>query len=189
MKILYKGKYNGDPTSLPQREHPEGAVQFREPDDMKKLAILVNIAAGVIMIALLVVVEWLSDIALSMYWVALVLHLALMLPHEFLHAIWFCGEVEVYTNLKQGMLFVSGTEDLSKSRFVFMSLFPNLLFGFLPFAVFLLFPHLTLFGVLGALNIGAGAGDYMNVFNCLTQVPKGAKVYNSGMHTYWYQTK
>ena len=186
MKILYKGKYNGDPASLPQREHPEGAVQFREPDDMKKLAILINIVACVIMIVLIAVVEWLSDIDFYMYWFAFAVHLALMFPHEFLHAVWFRREAEVYTNLKQGMLFVSGTEDLSKSRFVFMSLFPNLLFGVVPFVVFLLFPQFPLLGLIGALNIGAGAGDYMNVFNCLTQVPKGAKVYNSGMHTYWY---
>ena len=26
----YKGKYNGDENSLPQREHPEGYVAFKE---------------------------------------------------------------------------------------------------------------------------------------------------------------
>lgn len=186
MKIHYKGKFGGDPATLPQREHPEGAVQFREPDDMKKISILINGVAFAITVFLFFSVCWLSDIGWWEYLLTLVLFYVLMFPHEFLHAVWFRGDVEVYTNLKQGMLFVSGTEDFSKARFIWMSLFPNLLFGFVPFLVFLLFPELSLLGLLGALNIGAGAGDYMNVFNCLTQVPKGAMVYNSGMHTYWY---
>ena len=186
MKIRYKGKYNGDPASLPQREHPEGAVQFREPDDMKRIALLMNALALAIVLVLCVAVELIAEVEWWDCIVGLLLVYVTALPHEFLHAIWFREGVEVYTNLKQGMLFVIGTEDLSKSRFVFLSLFPNLVFGFLPFVLFLLFPNLVILGVMGAANIGAGAGDYMNVFNCLTQVPKGAKVYNSGMHTYWY---
>ena len=41
-------------------------------------------------------------------------------------------------------------------------------------------------GSLGAFSIAAGAGDYYNVFNALTQMPKGARTYMHGMHSYWY---
>ena len=52
MKFHYAGKYNGDEASLPQREHEEGAVQFREPKDMKTLSLVANgIALGLIVIA------------------------------------------------------------------------------------------------------------------------------------------
>ena len=109
-----------------------------------------------------------------------------LLPHELIHAVCFRGEVELWTNFKMGMLFVVGTEDMTKARFVVMSLLPNLLFGLLPYVLFLLRPQWVLLGVFGAISIPMGIGDYYNVYNCLTQVPKGGLVYLSGMHSYWY---
>lgn len=197
MKLIYKGRYNGDPASLPAREHPEGAVQFREPDSMKKLAVVLN-SAALVVTAAMVALFFLRGVRAGVTeelgmerfcfqaWLGCVLALAALFPHEFLHAVCFRGEAELYTNWKQGMLFVTGTEDFSRGRFVFMSLLPNLVFGLLPFLLFLLFPSWVLLGGMGAISLGAGCGDYMNVWNCLTQAPKGAKVYCSGFHTYWY---
>ena len=28
-------------------------------------------------------------------------------------------------------------------------------------------------------------GDYLNFYNCITQVPKDGKVFNRGLHSYW----
>ena len=42
------------------------------------------------------------------------------------------------------------------------------------------------FGFFGAIAIGSGAGDYINIYNALRQVPKGGLCYMSGMHSYWY---
>lgn len=197
MKLVCKGKYNGDPATLPARAHPEGAVQFRELDSMKKLAVVLNASALALAAALLALAalravkagawenmdpERLGGAVL----LGCLLATAALLPHELLHALCFRGEVALYTNLKQGMLFVAGTEDMSRGRFVFMSLLPNLAFGFLPFLLFLLEPSWTVLGVMGAVSIGSGCGDYMNVWNCLTQAPRGARVYGSGFHSYWY---
>ena len=85
------------------------------------------------------------------------------------------------------MLFVIGTEDFSKFRFCFMSMLPNLVFGFIPLIIFMINPSLTFLGDLGVFAISCGVGDYLNVINALRQVPKGAKIYNSGMHSYWYK--
>ena len=92
----------------------------------------------------------------------------------------------MYEYLSKGMLFVVGSERMSKARFVFMSMLPNLVFGFVPFLLFLINPSWTLLGTLGAFAIPMGAGDYYNVFNALTQMPKGAKTYMKGFHSYWY---
>ena len=56
-----------------------------------------------------------------------------MFPHELLHALCFKEDVYLYTNFKQGMVFVLGTETMSKKRFIFMSLLSNLVFVFLPY--------------------------------------------------------
>ena len=68
-------------------------------------------------------------------------------------------------------MFVVGPEDMSKVRFIFMSLLPNLVFGLIPYVIFLAFPEQRFLGTLGALCLGMGAGDYYNVFNALTQMP------------------
>lgn len=185
MKFHYAGKFNGDENSLPQREYPTGYVQFKEAENMKKFAIIMNILALVITAVLLFIVGYISNERISL--LGIYLSLASLVPHEFLHALCFKSDVYMYHNLKQGMLFVAGTEDMSKVRFIMMGLCPNIVFGFIPFILFLIFPNLTALGSLGALAVGAGAGDYYNVFNALTQVPKGAKIYMSGIHTYWYK--
>lgn len=185
MKFHYAGKYNGDENSLPKREHPENYVPFKEADDIKKLALIMNGLALVITAVLVFVVAFISRERLSS--IGIVLSLVSLVPHEFLHALCFKDDVYMYTNLKQGMMFVVGTEDMSKLRFIMMSLCPNIVFGLIPFIIFLIFPDITIFGTLGALAIGMGAGDYYNVFNALTQVPKGAKIYLSGFHSYWYK--
>lgn len=199
MKLIYGGAFDGDPESLPKREHLPGAVQFQEAEDMKSLAIIMNVLALVITVAMLALVGFwryravrsgalaedaLADGAGSL--VGVLLTLAAMFPHELLHASCFREEVTLYTNLKQGMLFVTGTETMSKGRFVLMSLLPNLVFGAVPFLVFLVMPQWGALGWFGALSLGAGAGDYYNVFNALTQMPRGARAYQYGMHTYWY---
>lgn len=200
MKFLYKGKYSGDESTLPQRKHPEGFVPYKEPQDMKKLAIIANGIAVIIVIVLfglayLRIDQWLSNLHEYVFddllwgYAGLIASILVMIPHEFLHAICFKDEVWMFQNLKQGLLFVVGIEDMSKSRFIFMSMLPNIVFGMIPFLIYMLFPNLIFFGTLGIFSISAGAGDYINVFNTIVQVPKGALVYMSGMHSYWYMPK
>lgn len=188
MKFHYSGKYNGDENSLPQREHPAGYVQFKEAD-MKNFALIINILAFAITLVLMFITVFISKKSFfsSEASLGIIIALLSLIPHEFLHALCFRKDVYMYNNLKQGMMFVVGTEDMSRTRFIMMSLCPNIIFGFIPFIIFLIFPNLIFFGTMGALCIGMGAGDYYNVFNVLTQVPKDAKVYNSGFHSYWYK--
>ena len=118
--------------------------------------------------------------------VGAMLPLLTMFPHELIHALCFKEDVYLYTNFKQGLLFVVGCETMSKHRFIFMSLLPNIVFGFLPYMIsFLGIQYLTL-AVLGVIAIGMGAGDYYNVFNALIQMPKGARTYLYQMNSYWY---
>lgn len=52
MKLHYMGKFNLDPDSLPQAEHKPGAVEFKEADSMKKLSIIANTVACIILVIL-----------------------------------------------------------------------------------------------------------------------------------------
>ncbi|MDE5994966.1 MAG: DUF3267 domain-containing protein [Oscillospiraceae bacterium] len=187
MKLIYKGKFKLDPESLPHGEHKAGAVKFKEPETPKKLALIANALALVLTgVALFGVYARLGFRTEFNIWGVFVSLLCLF-PHEILHAVCFKEEVYLYTNFKQGMLFVTGPETMSKTRFVIMSLLPNIVFGFIPYIIFMCFPSLTFFGSFGAMSIGMGASDYYNVFNALTQMPKGARTYIYGFSSYWYK--
>ena len=185
MKLIYKGKFDGDVNSIPHGEHKPGAVKFREPEDPKKLGLIANgIATVIVILALLGVFfrggfENFSIIGVFLSYITL-------FPHEILHALCFKNEVYLYTNLKNGILFVTGPEDMTKSRFVFMSLLPNIIFGLIPYILFMINPQWKILGTFGATCISMGAGDYLNVFNALTQMPKGARTYLYGFNSWWY---
>ncbi len=191
MKLHYKGKYDGQEESLPRGEHRPGAVAFREPDQ-KKFTLIANGGALIVAALLLAVFFFRARNVFAetnpavQTWIACGLWLVTLIPHEILHASCFKGDVYLYTWLNRGALFVVGPEDMSKGRFIFMSMLPNLLFGFVPFLVFLIRPILTAAGMLGVLAISSGFGDYLNVFHALTQMPKGARTYLYGFHSYWY---
>lgn len=185
MKLIYKENFNGDETLLPHKEHMPGAVQFKEME-MKIFTIVINIIATFIMLILLFVYFQLSDFDFNSILIGCILSLICLFPHEFLHAICFKETVYLYTYLQKGALFVVGNENMTKTRFIIMSMLPNLIFGFIPFTLFMIFPQYSILGALGALSIGMGAGDYYNVFNALTQMPKGALTYLNGFHSYWF---
>lgn len=185
MKLIYKGEFDGNPESLPHNEHMPNATMFKEFTDMKKFAIVINVASGIILIIMIVIFSLVSG-GDSLNFIGVFIAVISMVPHEILHAVCFKKEVYFYTNLRQGMMFVYGKEHMSKAHFVIMSMMPNLVFGFIPFILFLINNDWTLLGSMGAFAIGMGAGDYYNVFNAITQMPKGAKAYMYGMNTYWY---
>ena len=185
MKLHYMGKYNLDPASLPHGAHPPGAVKFREPENSRSLAVIANLGAAVLFRVTFSALYLRGGLA-AFSIVGVLLSLAALLPHELLHAVCFREDVYLYTNLRQGMLFVVGPEPMRKGRFLFMSMLPNLVFGFVPFALFLIEPSWSVLGTLGALSIPMGFGDYINVFNAATQMPRGARTYLYEFHSYWY---
>ena len=191
MKITWKGKFDGNEESLPHGEHKPNAVKFQEIDDIKKLGLVLNLLSVPLMIVTyaIVLLRGGFDVILEhfwIYWTGILAAIACLIPHEFIHAMCFRKEAYIYTNLKNGMLFVVATEDMSKSHFIVMSLMLNLIFGFVPLLLYLIFPQLGFLGILGATSIPMGIGDYYNIINALTQMPRGARTYLHGFHSYWY---
>lgn len=184
------GKYNGDEKTLPQREHHPNAVAFQEVESMKKLSLITNVGCILTMVALAILFillckDYIKDNAIYLALGGICGGLSLPI-HELLHAICYKKDVYFYNNLSQGLLFVVGTEDMSKTRFIFMCLCPNIFLGLIPYMIFILFPNLVFCGLFGLICIGTGFGDYINAYNAFRQMPKGAKTYLNGMHSYWY---
>ena len=187
MKLHYKGKFDKNPESIPSKPHKPNCVKFKEPENSKKLAWIVNIIAVPILLIFYIPVL-ISDTQNTQinFILGLLLCMISMFPHEILHAICFKEDVYLFSNFKHGMLFVSGPEDMSKPRFIFMSLLPNIVLGFIPYLIYVINPEWSLLGVFASINIASGTGDYLNVFNAITQMPKGARTYLHQFNSYWY---
>ena len=190
MRLHYQGKYNLDPETLPKRNHQPNAVKFKEVSSSKELAVIANTIGLVLMVILSIPILLVYKNNLLLYFddmmFGAIFPILTIFPHEFLHALCFKEDVYLYTNLKQGMVFVLGNEIMSKKRFIFMSLLPNLVFGFFPYFLSFLGSKYLMFALWGVIAIAMGAGDYYNVFNALTQMPKGARTYLYQMNSYWY---
>ncbi len=194
MKLVYKGKFSGNTEDLPHGEHKPGAVRFKEPDDPKRLAVIVNVMGGIMVFAFLIgyLVRYFTafpggDGIDTVWWFAgLVLSLVALFPHELLHAVCFRETVYLYTYWSKGMLFVVGPEPMTRRRFVFMSLLPNVVLGLVPYVLALIRPQWIVLGAMGGILLGCGAGDYYNVFHALTQMPRGAMTYLYQFNSWWY---
>ncbi len=191
MKLHYMGKYNKDPESLPHGEHMPGAVKFREAENTKQLGIIANVAS----IGVFAVFGIIAGFRCAPYFdknsiwqipIGCLLSMLCLFPHEIIHALCFRGDVYMYTNFGEGMLFVVGPEVMTKTRFIVMSLMPSIVLGLLPFIVGMIFPKLIILAVFGAVSASSGAGDFYNVYNAITQMPRGALTYLYGFNSYWY---
>ena len=199
MKLKWKGIYKNE-EQLPKADLPANAVMYREPKSMagvNGMALLMSIPAILLIVAIMAQSAAVKghlnfDGNIWMMYLGLLLSIVTLLPHELLHAVCFGKEteVELYFSPKHLAAFVCSTTPMTKGQFIFLSLLPNLVFGWIPLLVWAFVPMADSVGSVLLSFSGAsvlmGGGDYMNVWNTIRQVPPGATVQNSGFHSYWY---
>ena len=196
MKFVYKGILNRN-ESLPLWSLPENAVRVREPDNYQIITLvsLLFIIPALMLVAIITLFSYMlhGDLANAGFsWVGLALSLAAMIPHEYLHAICFGkdAEVEMFFLPQSGNIAVTSSKAISKRRFIFMSLLPSLVLGWIPLLIWAILPYTVFSNILFTFSIitGAvhGAGDNFGVYNIVRQVPKGSMMQMSGNNPYWF---
>ena len=129
MKLHYKGKFKDESvlTSLGTL-HPNSTI-FREPE-YKTFTVIISIASIILFVILIFITFILTNVDLlklgAPLFLGSVLAMLSAIPHEFLHAICFKEDVYLFQDLAKGVLFVYSPEIMSKRRFIFMSLLPNI---------------------------------------------------------------
>lgn len=198
LKLIWKGKFNGV-EDLPIGELPKNAVRFEEPESAEELAketrrfLIPVVIFLIIVIFLRIKINGFFGVSDVINIFGIILIPFSILPHEYLHAIFFPkdAEVEMWYSIKQRLALVTSTTAITKKRFIFLSLFPNIVFGFLPFIIWIFIPSYMSFisGILftfGFISLIMGIGDFMNIYNTIKQVPKGAMTQISGFNSYWF---
>ena len=198
MKLIWKGKYSEE-HQLPKADLPDNAVKFKEPETPAKL----NLAASIFIIPVFIIILLTgivkavvypdAPLGVSFNTLGILLAFATVIPHELLHAVAFPkqAEVQLWYSPKNLMAFVYSSCPMSKLRFIFLSLLPNVVFGFIPLILWVTAPFEsiriteTLFS-FATFSLLFGVGDYLNVYNAVTQMPKNSITQLSGFHSYWY---
>lgn len=198
MKLVNKGIFKNE-EELPKGNLPSNAVKFREPDTAKELNkkviifILpaIGLAGIIILLAMFIHGDKIKmNYGLSVF-IGLFFSYLCIIPHELLHGICFGKKavVELYFAPKKLMAFVVSNQPISKTRFILLSLCPNIIFGWIPLILWAIFPTMPYHNVVfyfSLISIAMGGGDYMNVWNAIIQMPKGSMQQMSGFNSYWF---
>jgi hypothetical protein len=194
MKLSYKGVFK-DVEQLDKGILPPNAVKFKEPENPAQL----NIAASfyiipvILLVAIFLIASYLihGELVWGFNLLGMLLALLTLLPHEYLHAVCFgkSATVEMYVIPKQLMAFVYSTQPITKARFIFLSLLPNLVLGWIPLLIWTILPYFEYSNLLlnfSIITVTLGVGDYLNITNAIRQMPKGSMQQLSGFNSYWY---
>lgn len=201
LKLIWKGKFNGV-EDLPVEEVPKDARRFEEPETASDLARETRKSLIPVIIFLLIVIFLRMKIngsfkvndVLNIFGVILLPFS--IVPHEYLHALAFPkgAEVKMWYSFKQRLAVIISDRAITKRRFIFLNLLPNIVFGFLPLVIWIFVSKNMSFlsGILftfGFISLIMGTGDFMNVYNAIRQVPKKAMIQISGFNSYWFLKK
>ncbi|MCQ2466985.1 MAG: DUF3267 domain-containing protein [Clostridia bacterium] len=187
------------------RALPEGAHKFKESDNLSDIfydGLIIGSPILILVIALTFYRYETVPERLTFNWVTwLVLALTLVITyfmsyvHELIHALAYPkGETKLICQIKsQGAHLLYCDATISKTRFILVCLAPTIALAGVPFLIWYIFaptiamPYNSAVMIFYMLMFISAIGDYANVFNALRQVPRGAKVFNYGLHSYWIE--
>ena len=207
MAIRFRGILT-DLKVLEEGQCPEQAHQLDEGSSLEEVlnqSFKKSVPIFLIMLALALVrfnkgLNWTADFRL---WdiviggvVTVVLYTVFVPLHEYIHTAFLPrgADKDIWLYQMQAAL-VYCNAPMSRMRFIVMSAAPATILGFVPYAAWLLFaqipaPVLSIYWMLLSWSmVFGGIGDFYNVNNVWNQVPKGAVVFNYGVHTYWIDKK
>ncbi len=202
LNIAYKGKLKNENQLIGDDKLPQKAVQFNEGEDIEDLFNLGFVIELPIIIPIMIItifrlenIEGHINLNLRLIFIiaiAFLLNYLLKFVHEYIHAIFFPIKSEkTIWNAKNGAYFIYCNAKISKSRFIVMSLAPMIILGIIPFIIWLFIVNKMEFTISLAYVISTwimiiwAMGDLANVYNTIKQVPRNAKVFNYGLHSYW----
>ena len=206
--MKYMGKYK-DESQILTGNLPKQAIKYNEPDTLTRVFLLGSLISLPLIITLIVLILikiqiWnmsfeninaLNFLISSM--IAIALGVIFTIAHEFLHAFCFPKNVikEIWFKPNELAAFVYCNAPVSKVNFIWITLCPNVILGFIPYVLWILgvFDFNPLVSqtiiLIAMMNIISGVGDYLNFYLTINQVPKNALVQNYGFHTYWFLNK
>lgn len=198
-KIIWKGilKNIGD---VPKRDVSENAVKIKNANLLTGLicGALFFIVLGIILRSLFISMKCylygMDEAEVHCWvWAGLVLALATLPLHEYLHIIALPRHFEKYVWLapKAGAVMCTYTEPISKKRWIFMALLPNIVVAFISLLIWTIIPiqNNTVSDIfINFINYSliCGSGDFASIFQVATRIPNKMMIQDVGADVYWF---
>jgi hypothetical protein len=203
--IEFMGKYTDEEILKKNSILPENAVMLNEGDNIN----LAGFKGFLVILPIISIMAYITfkriekmdgilkmDIKFALTFILmLIIIVILMYLHEFIHAIIYPikSEKQIWnSNFGQ---FVYCNSEISKVRFIIVSIVPMIVLGIIPYIYWMNFlsDKKTVFSVcfllISIFMTLISSGDVYNIFNVMRQVPKNATVLNYGLHTYFIVKK
>ncbi|MDO4486569.1 MAG: DUF3267 domain-containing protein [Bacillota bacterium] len=175
---------------------PQNAVKYIDPEAMERegkgTAFYCIMAMVIPIIIFSIKYAIIKETPLMFSILGIAIGCVLSLPRELLRGMMFPAgsKVELYQMMKPPRMFVSCDKPMSKSRFIFVNLFPNIVLGLIPLLIWLyISPYTylarTLFSI-GFICVITGGRDYMNILKTIGRVPPFSKIQMSGAKIYYF---
>lgn len=189
MAIHWVGKIESDDINTYQTaELHKNSVEIKMPDSMTSMQLraIPYLIPSLVILFLSMLLKSMSSgsrpINILSVFIGLVFGFALLLLHEWLHAIVYPSNANVYIGFmpKQFVAVALASYPLSRKRFCLMCLLPYIL-GIVPIILFCCFPsdwliaNGLLFG-MAAVGLASPYPDAYNVFMVLKNAPSGSKI-------------
>lgn len=198
-----KGKFKSEDELINGKQLPDGAIQFKEGDSLQDAFIkglLIGLPLFVVMIVSMIFrlrnvnYKLEMNIQTGITFATMIIILGILpYVHEFIHGFFYplSAEKAIWKLQEQRAYFVYCDETVSKECFIVLSIAPAIILGIIPFVGVLIFAEsisaacIIATWIVSLIMTVMAIGDFANIYNAIKQVPKGAKVFNYGMHTYW----
>lgn len=203
LNIHIKGEFKDEQQLIQGKKLPVNAIQFQEGETLQSAFRLGFIFSLPIMLPIIILsVIRCSGIDKKLKFdinfiiaavIVIIIGQILVYLHEFIHAVFYPKESEktIWKYTKQGAYFIYCDAKVSKTRFIILCIAPSVILGIIPFLIWYITAPLfsaewiVCIMVLTWAMTFLSIGDFANIFNAITQVPKNAKIFNYGIHSYW----
>lgn len=193
-KIIFKGITKPDDPIFDEVElHPKDATTLKLPKHNMRVSLAFALPFFLLCFAMIPLkASWLGDFPMARGFIPLGIILGILscFLHELLHALPQPKDAKVHIGFipRNFMFYMKCPAPLKRSRFILMSLLPIVL-GLIPLVIFLLSSSLILNAIMwpmAMIGLVSPSPDYLNVFEVLRQVPKGAYVQDSEDGMCWF---
>lgn len=205
LNIVIGGKLKDEQQLIESSVLPANAVQFEEGEDITE----VLKTGGLIGLPILIVMLGVGIYRLSNFdckvtfdfkfaciaITTIILFKVFIYIHEIIHCIFYPakGRKVIWKDVKSGAYLAYCGMEVSKIRFIIISLAPAVIIGLFSFVLWYIYVPVLMdeialcWFLFSWISVAVSVGDFTNIYNTIKQVPKEAKVKNHGYHSYWIE--
>ena len=204
LNITYRGKFENEKQLIDNDKIPQKTIQFKEGKEINDIfnlgfALVLPIIIPIIIITIIRIQNIEGHINFDLKTgciiaIAILMNYILKFIHEYIHSCLYPikSKKTIWKYTSNGAYLIYCNAKISKIRFIVISLAPMIILGITAFILWLFIADKIdliislVYVFLTWIMTFFAMGDLVNVYNTIKQVPKNAKVFNYGLHSYWY---